>query len=667
MPALQLPLFEPSSDWRPPSLSELPSWRGARRIGIDTETCDPLLTQLGPGPRRGGYVVGISFAIEDGPKFYLPIRHEGGDNLPVENVLSYLRDQASVFDGDLVGMRLDYDLDFLLEEGVEFRPRFFKDVGVADPLIYELYDRYGLNYLAERYGLPGKDEKALEEAARSYKLHSKNGLWRLPARHVGIYAERDADLPLKILRRQERLIEEKDLWKIWELECELLPVLVRMRRRGVRVDENRLRGVEEWSLLEEKQCLDIVRHETGVRIETGDVWKPGSLKPALDFIGVSLPKTAAGADSISRDVLEKVPHPVAKALSRARKVNKLRTTFAASVRRYMVNGRVHATFNQMARENDEDKGTRGVRYGRLSCEDPNMQQQPARDDFADRWRSIYVAEDDCEWLSADYKQQEPRWTTHFAAIMDLPGAKEAARRYVENPKTDNHDLMTRIVFGDANVDAMDEKTFKKARGNCKLIYLGLCYGEGGAKLCRSLGLPTRWAVKEPDTWNLVHVDSQEEAISIIRRQNGGRYWEAAGEEGQRILDDFDRAAPFVRKLAKKASEVAKSRGYVITAGGRHLHFPPRDDGTYDWVHKALNRVIQGSGADQTKRALIEIDKAGYFLQLQVHDETNSSIRNREEARKIGEIMRDAIPSTLVPFAVDLEIGPSWGEAKLWTP
>src|SRR5690554_742625 len=111
----QLPLFLPDSDWTAPAMSDLPTSWGSGQVGIDCETRDELLTKLGPGVRRGGYIAGISFAIEDGPRFYLQIRHGGGGNLDPQQVLSYIRDQAKRFDGILVGANLGYDLDFLAE------------------------------------------------------------------------------------------------------------------------------------------------------------------------------------------------------------------------------------------------------------------------------------------------------------------------------------------------------------------------------------------------------------------------------------------------------------------------------------------------------------------------------------------------------------------------
>lgn len=672
---LQLGLFMPKSDWTPPSMSDLPSWKGAKRIAIDCEGRDPSLgNKLGPGDIRDGYTVGWSFAIEGGPKHYLPFRHEGGDNLPVESVLGYLRSQIKEFEGEFVGANLSYDIGYGYNDGFEWNPNAkFRDIQIADPLIYELHMSYSLASIGKRLGIEAKDESVLRRAAEDMGLDPKKGLWRLPGRFVGQYAEMDATSPLEILRAQEKLIDEKNLWDIWNLESDVLPVLVRMRKRGVRIDFDRLAQIERWKVEEERKAFDLIHRETLVRLGPEDVWKNAALAPALEAIGMRLNKTAAGNPQIDKDLLKAADHPVAAAILRARKVNKIQQ-FADSIRKYAVNGRIHCSFHQIARE-DEEGDQKGVRYGRLSAADPNMQQQPSPDrdpEIAGEWRKIFIPEEGAIWGCNDYSQQEPRWTTHFAAVMDLPKAREAARRYCDDPDTDNHDMMTRLIHGDELVDhwyATDPKgKYKVHRGYSKNIFLGLCYGEGGAKLCTDIGKPTRWAhiTGWGERKRVEHYDYRHEAMAAKMQSGNGYIKEVAGEEGQEILDNFDAEVPYVRKLANKATERATSKGFVRTVLGRQLHFEQREDGSYDYTHKALNRIIQGSSADQTKLAIVELDRAGYFIQLQVHDETDGSFGSVEEARAAGAIMRDCILSRvkpLVPFKVDTECGPSWGEVK----
>lgn len=654
---MQFPLFTTvQSNWTPPDLNALPSWEGAKRVAIDCETRDPDLKKLGPGAGRrpNSYITGISFAIEDGPGGYLPIRHEGGDNLPVEAVLRYFRDQAKVFTGDIVGANLPYDLDFLAGDGIEFsRARFFRDIQIADPLICELHDSYSMQAIAQRWGFDGKNEAMLRAAASDYKIDPKKDMWKLPARFVGAYAEEDTRLPLNILRRQEREIDDQDLWRVYDLESRLLPVLTKLRRRGVRIDTDRLEQIERWAYAKEAEALARVRAATGVKIAVGDVWKPEALAPALEYIGIRLNKTSTGKPSIDKELLGSIDHPVADALERARKVNKLRTTFAGSVRDHMVNGRIHCTFNQLRKQKDDEEGTAGAAYGRLSCQNPNLQQQPARDDFAPMWRAIYLPEEGELWASNDYSQQEPRMAVHYACLArDLIGqhawqsAIAARDAYRNDPNTDNHQMM-------ADMAGIKRKDAKE-------IYLGLSYGMGGAKMCRKLGLPTMMAVRGP-RFQLFDVNSPEGKRLV---EEGARRFEAAGPEGQRLLDTFDSKVPFVKKLAKACEARAKAVGYITTLSGRRCRFPKDRDGNFDWTHKGLNRLIQGSSADQTKAAMVALDAAGFDMIIQVHDEIAFSIRDPKEGEAAAEIMRTCVPLEL-PSKVDVEVGPTWGHSMGW--
>lgn len=670
----QIPMFLPESSWTPPDLSSLPSWKNAKRICLDAETKDVDLATLGPGTRRGAHTIGWGVGIENGPKFYLPIRHEGGDNLPVDQVLTYLRQNAKEFTGEIVGANLSYDLDYADLDGITFpQVSYFRDVQIADPLIDELQFSYSLESIGKRNDIEAKFEDDILEAGNIYGLGNtikdiKKNLYKLPARFVGKYAERDISSPLEIYAKQRVSLDKDDLWQVFNLESKVLPVLVKMRQRGVRIDTERLEKIEAWALQQETDALQKVYDTTGFRIAVGDVWKANALAPALEQIGIRLGKTSQGKPQIDVDVLDSIDHHVASDIRWARKVNKMRTTFAASIRTYMVNGRIHCTFNQIARE-DEKGDQKGGRYGRLSATDPNLQQQynPEKEpELTKDWRKIFIPEEGAIWGTNDYSQQEPRWTTHFAALLGLEKADEAARRYREDPNTDNHTMMTRLIHGDAIVDAMSKKEFKTARGYAKNIFLGLCYGEGGAKLCRDIGLPTRWAVSigQGRMRQVSYFEHKHDAYMHRAKVGDGYVFEAAGAEGQAIINGFDEAVPYVRKLAKFASDRAKKNGFVKDIVGRRLHFPLQDDGTYDWLHKALNRIIQGSSASQTKLALVELDAAGHYIQLQVHDETDGSFPSVMAAKNAGDIMRDCVLSVttpLVPFKVDTECGLSWGE------
>jgi DNA polymerase I-like protein with 3'-5' exonuclease and polymerase domains len=167
------------------------------------------------------------------------------------------------------------------------------------------------------------------------------------------------------------------------------------------------------------------------------------------------------------------------------------------------------------------------------------------------------------------------------------------------------------------------------RKQAKQLFLGLCYGMGGVKLARSLGFPTTTMTKKD-----------------------GRIIEIAGEEAMNVMDTFNARLPYVQWLARVAENRVRELGYVTTLSGRRCRFPVDRLGNVEWTHKSLNRLIQGSAADQTKTAMVLADRAGFRLQLQVHDEL--------DADELAALMRDSV-SLAVPNKVDVEIGPNWGD------
>ena len=641
--ALQMPLFTASSDWRPPQLGDLPSWKGAPRIGLDIETFDPHLKKTGPSVRTGGFICGMSFALQGDRAYYLPLRHFGGDNVPHDQAMFYLKSQAAAFTGEVVTANGQYDLDYLAQVGITFpKAKAFRDIQIADPLIYELHDSYSLDSVLTRWGFDGgKSENMLKKAARDFGIDPKAEMWKLPARYVGPYAEGDVDRLCELIQKQEAELRRQDLWNVYELESKLQPILLGMRRRGVRVDLDKLAQVEEMAKKAELNDAAELQRRTGVLCGLGDVNKKKTTAAMLTSIGIKFKQTATGQPQIDKALLEQVDHPVADLITHARKSNKIRTTFCKSVRDHMVDGRIHTTFNQL-RSTGKYGSESGAKYGRLSCSNPNMQQQPARDpEYAKLWRSIYVPDEGTPyWMAADYSQQEPRMLVHFAEIVGLTGARAAAEAYRNDPTTDNHSMMTRMIWPEMRgVDPKDPQ-FVQLRKHAKTIFLGLCYGMGSGKLAIDLGLP-----------------------AITKRRRNGSAYLVAGPEGQRLLDLFKSKVPYVGKMSDKCETRAAQRGYIRTLSGRKCRFPAAANGLgFDWTFKALNRLIQGSSADQTKTAMVALAEAGHdVLQLQVHDEVCQGVHSIDEARSIANIMETCV-DLRVPSKVDIEIGPNWGEA-----
>jgi len=626
---IQIPLFEPISIWSPPKINELPSWESANRVAIDIETCDPDLRALGPGEHRNGRMVGISFAIEDSDHaYYLPIGHALEGNLATYSVLRYLRDQARVFKGTLVGQNLSYDLGFLRKAGVVFHPKRFRDVRLAAAILNEHAGSYTLNAIAQSLGVEGKEETGLDDAAKAYGLKNpKSEMWKLPARHVAPYAIRDVTLPLELLRIQERRIDNQDLWDVYDLESDILPVAVKMREKGVRVDIDKLEYIQELSAKKEIEYLSRVQKLTGHLISPKDINKKDAKAPVLESIGIKLETTDSGQKKIDADLLRSIDHPVGDLLLRAQTANKIRTTFVASVKRSLVGDRIHCTLNQMRREDDYGGGLVGTVSGRMSATKPNLQQQPSRNpEWGALWRSIYIPEDGELWACMDFSSQEPRIAAHYAAECGCSGADKIVAAYQDNPRLDFHSKMSEI----AGVPRKQAKT----------LFLGVLYGMGEARLCQQLGY---------------------EVFDTGRKYKGRKILEA-GAQGKKVMNEFHATVPFAMQLKRLAQSRAEHKGEVRTWGGRAARFEEKEEGGFGWTHKALNRIIQGTAADQLKMALRDLDRAGMCPLLPVHDELDDSVSSPEEALKRAEIMVNAMP-LWVPNIVDVEIGPNWGDIK----
>lgn len=657
----------PHVDWTPPTAAEMPSWKDAKRVCIDLECRDPQLRVLGPGcRRRGNYVVGVGFAIEDGPEFYLPMRHESGDNCDWD-VWSYVQEQIRNFNGVIVGNGMQYDLDWLCQPNGEGSPttdadhpvlkKRHMDVQNADVMINELYDRYNLEIMCERHGLPGKDERHLRDVAAIYRADPKVDMWRFRGRDVARYCTVDARRPLQLLRRQEELIESEKVQSIWALECKVTRLCVKMRRRGVRVDLDKLEQVEHRAREVKSEMLHKVSHATGVRIGMEDIWKSVVLAQALKVAGYSVPKTdvkvskktgketGGDKDSVDKFFLAKCGE-IGSWLLRARGWDQIENKFAAQVRKYGVDHgigpdgkthfRAHCTFNQLrtsggGEDGSEGEDGRGVRYGRFSSTDFNMQGQPVRDDeYGELWRSVYVPDYSSEgWCCSDWSQQEPRIGVHYAELLNLPGAKEFADAYRANPRLDIHQKL-------ADLSGIVRKIVKN-------YVNGRLYGMGDPKLCRSISKPLVW--------------------KTVR----GEEREVPGPEGQAIIDQFDKFAPWVRGLVREAARQADKVGHVWTILRRKCRFVKLGEGRsgrgrYDKTHKAYSRVGQGGAADQAKATAVKADEDGIPLQMVVHDEFDWSYFSLEEVKHMKELQLTTVQFN-VPMLVDSEVGRSWGELE----
>lgn len=647
----QASLFRPDSSWRPPT--ELPDLSKVDYVSIDTETRDPNLKEKGSGwCRHDGNIVGVSLAwAEEGKarSIYAPFKHQGGDNLSEENVKAWLNHFFAHFQGTLIGMNFLYDAGWLGTEGINLTRLMNEEIKVRDvmwceALLDENRRSYALASIAETHGLPPKDETLLEEAARSYGVDSKSGLWRLPARYVGQYAEMDAKLPLIIYNRQMKLLEENKLEKVTELEHSLIPCLLAMKRNGVRVDVSKAERYKIEFLEEYKNTTDQIKQECGLPVE---VFSGDSVARGFERLSITYPRTKTGKPSFTEDWLSAHPSRMAKLITHARKYQRAAETFCdGMILSKQTDGYIHPDFHPLR----SDAGGSGP--GRFSSSNPNCQQVPARDPkIGTMIRELFLPAEGAQWAAIDFKAQEPRLLCHDAEAHGCNGGKEAAERYRQDPNTDYHNLTAELCFG---------KNFTKdQRTAAKTINLSITYGAGPAKLCKMLKLPTRMA----EGYN-------------------GKQYEVAGEEGAALMAKYHESVPFVKELTIYYKHVADKFGALRTLSGRLSRFPyfesmsggratmygeaVRVHGANNirraFTYAALNKRVQGNAADMIKISMRNLYRAGFIPLVTVHDENGLSVETKAKAKEASEIMCSCV-KLRVPLMCDIEMGPSWGEAK----
>jgi len=620
----QLNFIYNDSDWVCPS--EYPDLSQAKEIAIDLETKDPNMKTKGTGwATFDGHIVGFAVAAYD-QQWYFPISHDAGGNMDLAMTTAWMQDVLKT-PATKIFHNASYDVGWLLVNGFEIRGKIV-DTMIAAALINENRFSFSLNACAKDYLGEIKNETFLNEKAKEWGIDPKADLWKLPAGYVGFYAEQDAALTLKLWQRFKTEITKQNLNDVWDMEMELLPILIDTRRRGIRVDIEKAHVLKKEFKNKEKEVLHKIKKETTIDV---DIWAARSVAQAFDRIGIEYPRTPKSEEpSFTQNWLVNCDNPIAQLIRQAREINKFHSTFIDSILRYTHKGRIHSEINQLR----SDQG--GTVSGRLSYSNPNLQQIPARNkEMGDKIRSLFLPEEGKQWGSFDYSQQEPRLVAHYSAALNDNYALESAAEFVEAYQNESADFH-QIVADMAGI----------SRTHAKTINLGLFYGMGKSKLARELGINK--------------------------------------DDADRLLQTYNSRVPFVKKLATEVSNSASKYGFIRTIKGRKCRFDMWEPATFGmnkamdyeaakahygnnirraFTYKALNRLIQGSAADQTKEAMIQCYKAGYKPLLQIHDELCFSINNEDDIKGVKEIMENAIENLKVPFKVDIALGRSWGEAK----
>ena len=623
MTSLQLTFNFKKHIWSAPS--EYKDLGDAQEIAIDLETKDEGINNgLGAGwATNQGEIIGFAVATE-GWQGYYPFGHFGGGNLIKEQVLTYMNDICSL-PCRKIFHNAQYDVGWLNAYGIEVKGEIV-DTMIAGALIDENRYTYKLNALAKDYLGELKAETDLNEAAQAHGVDPKAEMWMLPAEHVGYYAEQDARLTFLLWQRFKHEIHSQSLETIWDLERRLLPILIKMRKKGIRVDVEKASSLQKKFIEKEKDILLKIKKLVGKDI---DIWAARQIAFGFDKLGITYPKTQkSGEPSFTQNWLINSDHEISKLIVQAREINKFHNTFLNSIMKFEYKGRIHAEINQLRSD------TGGTVSGRLSMSSPNLQQLPARNkEFGPIIRGLFLPEENYQWGSFDYSQQEPRLVVHYASSIGegYEGSQELVEAYTK-ANADFHQTVADLVGID--------------RKQAKTIGLGLMYGMGKNKLANMLGL------------------GFDEASALIAK--------------------FNRRAPFVKLLSDRCMKKANSEGVIRTKLGRKCRFDmweTKDFGIHTpekfenasakygannikraFTYKALNRLIQGSGADQTKKAIVDCYEQGDLALLQIHDELCFNVSSEEHAQKIKTVMEDGV-KLRVPSVVDVALGKDFGEAS----
>jgi len=612
-------IFKAQTEWVKPK--EFPDLRFCDEIAIDLETYDPDLKTMGSGSVIGkGKVVGIAVAT-DGYSGYFPFDHEGGGNLEKSKVIQWFTDICKSESRKIFHNAM-YDVCWIRSMGIKINGEIV-DTMIAASLVNENRYRYDLGSLGWDYLGQGKNESDLTTAAKEWGLDAKADMWKLPAMYVGNYAERDAELTFNLWKEMTKEIWSQDLESIFILERDLFPCLVDMRFLGVRVDVEKAHKLKNQLASEEKDLLLKVKKETGIDTQ---IWAARSIAKVFDKLKLPYERTLkTNSPSFTKNFLSTHEHPLVKCIAKAREINKAHTTFIDTIIKHEHKGRIHADINQIR----SDSG--GTITGRFSYANPNLQQIPARNKaLGPLIRSLFIPESGCEWGCFDYSQQEPRLVVHYASLDQDTSVFGVKDSYLQD---------------DADFHTIVAKMADIPRSQAKTINLGLFYGMGKAKLQAELG---------------VSKTAADELFTIYH---------------QRV--------PFVKTLMNSVSNRAQQRGQIRTLLGRLCRFhlwEPNQFGIHKalpfeqarqeygsgirraYTYKALNKLIQGSAADMTKKSMLELYKEGIVAHIQVHDELDISIESDIKAKRIKEIMESAVELE-IPNKVDYEYGKNWGDVK----
>ena len=677
--------------------------KGIDTVAVDLETYDPDLKDKGSGAvRDNGWVCGIAIATGK-QTLYFPLDHKEVKNIPSEEAWKYLNEKLfqnpnirKVFHNAM------YDVCWIRKESGLMPQGLLLDTMVAASVIDENRMKYSLDSLGKDY---------LDDFKYKWDLQQKTITWskgnikdpmtnmhKLDYTTVKDYAEQDVNLTLRLWRHFEKKLDQeekveagtkdekiKTLRSIFELETALFPCLVDMRFKGVRIDVEAAKKFGERLKKTKNTIVDYIKKRTGVKIE---IWAASSIKKLLDKLKIKdyeiTPKS--NLPQLPKDYLKTHKNHFIRLIAKAREFDKAKGTFVEGLLKFVHKGRIHADINQIRGE----KG--GTVTGRFSMSNPNLQQIPAKGFIGKNMRALFLPEEGHMWGSFDYSQQEPRIVVHYALKLKMKGTEEVVESYQEDPNTDFHQIVADMA--------------KIPRITAKTINLGLFYGMGKNKLAEQLNLDYTEA---KELFNKYHekvpfVKELSSSLQSFAERNKFLYtlenrfcrfdkWEPIHKrwnpkEKKFVIkveeDKKDKDGKIETDKDGKVKKIQVERPVpLLSKEDAKIHYkselsdkgypPDKECENFEnfyrpaFIYRALNKLVQGSAADMTKKAMVLLYKEGILPHIQIHDELCISIPNKKTALKIKNIMEKAI-RLKIPNKVNYAVGKNWGNIKqeeLW--
>jgi len=649
--------------------------KGIDTVAIDIETYDPNLKTKGLGAiRNDGFITGIAVATGK-DTVYFSLKHcddtKKGEELEkfwkqFNKKILQNPDITKVFHNAM------YDVCWLRAATGKMLKGRLVDTMIAASVIDENRFKYSLDSLSKDYLDDKKykydlQQKVLEWSEGMIKDPMTN-MHRLPASIVKDYAKQDVDLTLRlwnlfnkkldevlyIKTHEDGKKEEKTCRKIFELETKLFRCLVDMKFKGVKIDVPKIKKFGEHLKKRKDQIIEAIYNKTGVKI---DIWAAASIKKLLDQQKITDYKVTPKSKmpQLPKDYLKRHKNKCLRMIAKAREYDKAINTFIEGLLSYVHEGRIHADVNQIR----SDQG--GTVTGRFSMSNPNLQQIPSKGYIGKKMREMFLPDEGMKWGSFDYSQQEPRIVVHYAIKLGLPKTEDLEEEFNKND-ADFHQIVADMA--------------KISRKQAKTINLGLFYGMGKLKLQAELGLDkdkanklfNEYHKKVPFVRRLSYdlIDfAKENKLLFTLYDRFCRFdkWESLDKEWDPVRNRYKEIKFYTEEEARKAYKAEMLDKYK--KGKIDPNYMDYFEKYYTpaFTYKALNRLIQGSAADMTKKAMVDLYENGIVPHIQIHDELCISVKSEEEAEFIKKTMEETIPDFSIKNKVDYESGPNWGTIK----